>query len=168
MDGYKCSICEEIHPGLPFSYGSPWPRPAYDVPEDEREKRVELSSDQCVIDEEHFFILGRVEIPVIDAEEKTFSWNAWVSLSRENFLRASDLWEVEGRESEPPYFGWLSTTLPCYEPDTFLLKTHVHTRPIGERPFIELEPTDHPLAIEQRNGITFKRVQEIAECVLHG
>jgi hypothetical protein len=30
-----------------------------------------------------------------------------------------------------------------------------------------LEHTDHPLAIEQRNGITMQRVQEIAECVLH-
>ena len=79
----------------------------------------------------------------------------------------SELWEIEGRESEPPYFGWLSTSLPCYEAETFLLKTRVHTRPVGRRPFIELEPTEHSLAIEQRNGITLKRVQEIAECVLH-
>ena len=167
MQGYKCSTCGELHSGLPFSYGSPMPRTVYDVPEAEREERVPLSSDQCVIDEEHFFVLGRVEIPVLDAEEGIFSWNAWVSLSEENFERMSALWEVEGREKEPPYFGWLSTTLPCYEKDTFLLKSNVHIRPVGERPFIELEPTDHPLAIEQRNGITYKRVQEIAECVLH-
>jgi Uncharacterized protein conserved in bacteria (DUF2199) len=48
------------------------------------------------------------------------------------------------------------------------LKTHVHTREVGRRPFIELEPTDHPLAVEQRDGITWERVQEIAEQVLHG
>jgi hypothetical protein len=35
------------------------------------------------------------------------------------------------------------------------------------RPFIELEPTDHPLAIEQRTGISWERVREIAELVLH-
>jgi hypothetical protein len=34
------------------------------------------------------------------------------------------------------------------------------------RPFIELEPTDHPLALEQKNGITVDRVAEIyAYCV---
>ncbi len=33
---------------------------------------------------------------------------------------------------------------------------------------IELEPTDHPLAVEQRVGITLARVQEIAETLLHG
>lgn len=39
--------------------------------------------------------------------------------------------------------------------------------PDGPRPFIELEPTDHPLAVEQRTGITQDRVREIAEAVLH-
>jgi hypothetical protein len=29
------------------------------------------------------------------------------------------------------------------------------------RPYIELEPTDHPLAVEQRNGISVDRVAEI-------
>ena len=47
--------------------------------------------------------------------------------------------------------NWLR--LPCY-PDTVNLKTNVHTRAVGERPFIDVEPTDHPLAVEQRNGIT--------------
>jgi hypothetical protein len=167
MQGYQCSTCGEFHPGLPFSYGSTAPVPYYDIPEAEREERVLLSSDQCVIDDEHFFIMGRLEIPVHDADDGVFSWNVWVSLSKENFERASDLWETSGRENQPPYFGWLSTSLPCYEVDTFLLKTNIHTRKVGERPFVELEPTDHPLAIEQRTGIDLKRVQEIAECVLH-
>ncbi len=39
---------------------------------------------------------------------------------------------------------------------------------VGQRPLIELEPTDHPLAAEQRAGITLARVQEIAETLLHG
>jgi hypothetical protein len=47
------------------------------------------------------------------------------------------------------------------------LKTHVHARPVGQRPFIELEPTDHPLAVEQRSGITMARVREIAAAMLH-
>ena len=168
MQGYQCSTCREFHSGLPFSYSSPAPAPYFAIPEGERDDRVLLSFDQCVIDDEHFFILGRLEIPVLDADEDLFSWNAWVSLSEKNFNRATELWETAGREKEPPYFGWLSTSLPCYVVDTFLLKANIHTRPVGERPFIQLEPTDHPLAIEQRNGIGLKRIQEIAECALHG
>ena len=65
-------------------------------------------------------------------------------------------------------FGWLSTHLPVYEPSTVNLKTLVHTQPVGERPLLELEPTDHPLAVEQREGIDLARVQELAERLLHG
>lgn len=41
--------------------------------------------------------------------------------------------------------------------------SRVHPRPNGIRLYIELEPTDHPLAVEYRNGVTIERVQEIAE-----
>ena len=64
-----------------------------------------------------------------------------------------------------PFFGWLSAELPLY-PSTENLKARVHLRDNGVRPYVELEPTEHPLAIEQRNGITVDRVAEIyAHCV---
>ena len=163
--GYHCRVCGEYHEGLPLHYRAAAPAAFYGVPEAERADRVLLSSDQCVIDDEYFFIVGNVDIPVVGHDE-LFSWDVWVSLSRAHFTRAHQLWTTEGRESEPPYFGWLSTALPGY-PDTLHLKTHVHTRVVGRRPFVELEPTDHPLAVEQRTGITWDRVQEIAELVLH-
>lgn len=125
-----------------------------------------LSSDQCVINAQHFFVKGLIEIPVQDGGD-VFSWGVWVSLSRENFFRMADSWDTPGREAEEPSFGWLNTELPVYAPTTVDLKTRVHTRPLGERPYVEVEPTDHPLAIEQRNGITPARVRAIAEAVLH-
>ncbi|MCQ8775145.1 DUF2199 domain-containing protein [Streptomyces telluris] len=125
-----------------------------------------LSSDQCVIRAQQYFVKGLIEIPVIGSDE-VFSWGVWVSLSRESFSRMADLWDVPGREAEGPYFGWLTTDLPVYSPTTLNLKTSVHTRPVGERPYVEVEPTDHPLAVEQRTGITPDRVREICEAVLH-
>jgi hypothetical protein len=107
-----------------------------------------------------------VEIPVLDADED-FDWGVWVSLSRDNFRRAYELWDAPERAAEPPYFGWLSTELPAYGPSTVNLKTNLQTRPPGERPLVELEPTGHPLAVEQRTGITVARVREIAELLLH-
>jgi hypothetical protein len=125
----------------------------------------QLSSDQCVIDNSHYFVLGRIEIPVVDREEQ-FVWLAWVSLSQKNFSRACELWDKAGRENEPPYFGWLSSALP-YAPSTLNLKVNLHTRPVGERPFIKLETTEHPLAVEQREGISLAKVQQIAERLIH-
>jgi hypothetical protein len=162
---FTCSRCGQVHEGLPLSFSADAPVHYYGVPEHERARRAELSSDQCVIDGEHFFVRGCLDIPIHGGGD-VFRWGVWVSLSEKSFLRMSELWETLGRESEPPYFGWLSTRLPMY-PDTIELKTNVHTRPLGERPFIELEPTDHPLAIEQRSGISLARAREIAEGLLH-
>ena len=89
-----------------------------------------------------------------------------LSQSEKNFKLTIELMDTEGRESEEPYFGWLSNNLHLY-PDTTNLKTHVHTQPVGFAPIIELEQTDHPLAVEQREGITLDRVKEIAAMILH-
>jgi hypothetical protein len=165
MQQYKCRTCENLHEGPPLVYGADAPELWYLLPEEERDSRALLSTDQCIIDDKYFFIRGRLEIPVLNRDE-IFSWLVWVSLSTQNFARASKLWEKKGREKEPAYFGWLSTSLPVY-PETLSLKTNVHTRPVGMRPFIELESTTHPLSVEQREGITWERVQDIAEKILH-
>ncbi|MFF0747203.1 DUF2199 domain-containing protein [Streptomyces sp. NPDC004111] len=54
-----------------------------------------------------------------------------------------------------------------YSPSTISAKTHIHTGPIRQRPFLELEPTDHPLLVEQRPGIASERLRATAEAVPH-
>lgn len=162
--GFICSCCGKFHEELPMSYGSPAPYYWYGIDAEELDESTELTSDQCVIEGKYFFIRGSIEIPV-KGNESPFIWDVWVSLSEENFLRTSEYWEEEGREGIlEPMFGWLSTSLPCY-PETLSLKTMVYTREVGFRPFIELEPTVHPLAIEQCEGIKMSRVKEIAELI---
>ena len=159
---FHCASCGELH-GLPFAYGTD--APYYWEPQVEAEGRGTLGEEQCEIDE-HLFVRGRLCVPVLDADED-FEWGVWTTLSPESYLRMSDLWETPGREAEPPFFGWLSTELPGYEPSTLNLKTSVQIQPVGERPTIALEPTDHPLAVEQREGITVERVRRIALELLH-
>ncbi|MFD4233127.1 DUF2199 domain-containing protein [Streptomyces sp. NPDC058542] len=162
--GFTCSCCGSHHVELPMNYSAE--APCFWEPSFADSTDCLLSPDQCVIRAQHYFVKGLIEIPITGSDE-VFSWAAWISLSRDNFARSADLWDTPGRETEEPYFGWLSTDLFLYTPSTINLKTHVHTRPIGQRPLIELEPTDHPLAVEQRTGITMERVREIAEAVLH-
>ncbi len=163
--GFICVTCGAYHPQIPMCFGPSAPEMWLSMSASERKNRAELSSDQCVIDGKHFFLLGRIVLPVLGSPEP-FIWLAWVSLSEVNFYRASELWNQAGRENEPPYFAWLQSALP-YDVSTINLKTRVLTQPIGERPLIELEPTDHPLSLEQHQGITMTRVQQIAEAILH-
>ncbi|MBB5018588.1 hypothetical protein HNQ59_001879 [Chitinivorax tropicus] len=165
MPGYQCNTCGAYHATLPTSYGAVAPDVWLALPEAEREERAVLSSDQCIVDGHYFFILGRLEIP-LNGEAEPFSWLVWVSLSKADFGRANELWETAGREVEPPYDGWLCTSLPCY-PSTLRLKVKVHTRPVGHRPFVELLPCDHPLYLEQRDGVDLTRVQALAEALMH-
>jgi hypothetical protein len=46
-------------------------------------------------------------------------------------------------------------------PDTLNLKTMAHLRDNGIRPYIEVEPTEHPLAVDQHQGITLDRALEL-------
>ena len=166
MPTFRCAQCDAIHEGPPLSYGVRAPDAWDALPKRERKLRAVLTDERCVIDGEHHFVKGNVRIPIVDGPS-VLDWTVWVSLSGANFARAVELWNAPGRESEPGYFGWLSNLLPAY-PSTINLRTTVHTQPVGVRPLIELEASDHPLAIEQRKGITMRRVQEIAEQLLHG
>lgn len=165
MNTYRCKTCNELHEGPPLGYGAKTPTAYQAVPKADQETKCSITEDQCIIYDKYFFILGNIFLPIIGSEE-TFNWTVWISLSEENFFRSSELWDETGRENEPPYFGWLSTSLPIY-PDTINLKADVHTQPVGERPTIVLQSNDHPLVKEQENGITMDRVEEIASLLLH-
>ncbi len=142
------------------------PTPVAAMTAEERARRVELSSDMCVVDESSFFLLGCLDLPIRDTDE-AFRFLVWVSQSEQSFANAFALWETPGREATPPTFGWLSTEVPLY-PRTVGLQTQVHTQPVGVRPSVVLEPSEHPLAIDQRDGISRERAIEMATALLHG
>ena len=170
--GYECRSCGQHHDDLPFSY---WAEAPAFWSEFETDEHSVLGQEHCIIAGEQFFVRARLVIPVNDADANAtddgapaeFDWGVWVSLSERNYDRMAELWTTPGRESEPPYFGWLCTDLPLYRPSTLGLKTMLHTQAVGYRPVVELESVEHPLALEQRTGITLARVQQIAELLMH-
>jgi hypothetical protein len=162
---FTCGRCGQVHEGPPLAYGADYPDAWAAIPEPERPRRVALSEEQCIIDQRDFYVRARLAIPVLDGPGP-FEWGVWVSVGPKSFLRMAELWTSPGREREPPYTGWLQTDLPGYPP-TLGLRCRVLTQPVGERPLVELETSKHPLALEQRRGMTSARVQEIAEQLLH-
>ncbi len=157
---FTCGQCEEVHEGVP---GFSWDHPIdyLMIPEEQRARRCHLTPDWCTIDEQSFFVRGCLEIPVHD-ESDPFIWGVWVSLSRESFEAFRNVFPEAKRSHIGPFFGWLRAHIRSY-PETLNLKTRVRLRDEGTRPFIELEPTDHVLAVEQRKGIDRARVIELFE-----
>lgn len=163
---FRCRSCGEWHVGLPaFHFDGPAQLGV--VPAEERDARVELTDDGCVLDLDgrHYFVRGQLEIPVRDSDDH-FLWSVWLSLSETSFARFAALFDDPAREAGETFFGWLCNVLPDY-PDTMFLKTRVHVRPYPLRPRVELEPTDHPLAVDQREGMARERAVVLAERLLH-
>ena len=119
---FQCPICGEIHDGIPH-LGSDRPDPWWDVPEEERSGRIELTSETCIIDDEEFFIRGVIEIPIHGCPDP-FGFGVWVSQKKENFFQYL---EKPDSSAIGPFFGWLCTRVACYQEDTFLLKTMAGT-----------------------------------------
>lgn len=161
-----CPTCGNALPDVPLCYGADAPWRQLGVAESEFRSRVELTDNQCIVDDKHYFIRGHIDIPVL-ASTEVFSWSVWCSLSEKSFWHASKRWKKKSRVNDDPYFGWLMTRLPVY-PDTLHLETSVKPREVGRVPLVTVERLEHPLAVEQRHGITSERVREIAHIILHG
>ncbi|MBC6608890.1 DUF2199 domain-containing protein [Hymenobacter sp. BT188] len=144
-----------MHDSLP-DIGFAKPEPFFTVPKDEREYRIKLTADTCVIDNEEFFIRGLIEIPV-HGQDATFGLGVWVSQKEENF--ANYVMNPDSAEIGP-YFSWLCSDIPAFG-STVNLKTRAHFNGINLRPTIELEPTEHPLSVAQNEGISIEHAWEI-------
>jgi hypothetical protein len=120
---WKCGTCEEWHSGpcLDFGYDAPhywnssadksfrWtilPSGALDC-----SNRFFLDEDYCAIDDQHFFVRGIIDLPIIGAAD-SFRWGVWGSLSRTNFESLIRADELGNRPESAEMFSWLSTRLP--------------------------------------------------------
>ena len=154
---YHCGTCGQTHDGLP-DLGFRWPDPYFDVPEAERVARVKGNTDTCAIDNEAFYIRGVILMPVVGTSDH-FGLGVWVSQKRENFQTYLDNYDTP---EIGPFFGWLSNSIPFYQPDTWALKTRAHFQGRNQRPLIELAPCDHPLYLDYSQGVTLERAWSIA------
>lgn len=164
---FRCAGCGEEHDLADLSFGADSPDQWDRLTEAER-ARSELGGETCVIraeSETSRYVRAVLRVPIAATSEE-FSWGVWVSLSEKSFAEVEAHWDAAHRVELGPYFGWLCTRVPGY-PDSMFLKTSVSQRPVGSRPLVTLEPTDHPLAVHQREGIRQDELQRIVVQELH-
>jgi hypothetical protein len=163
-ESYVCSTCGREHEGIPFSFAADFPDNYANLSKDDRDTRTIIGSDQCVIDQEQFYIRGCLELPIQESDD-VFLWGVWATVHEKDFDELSAHWETEGREKKiGPFKGRLANSLSIY-PDTFNLRLEVKIEPVGTRPLFFLEEPEHPLTIEQRKGLTKQKAEEYA-CLL--
>jgi hypothetical protein len=159
-----CASCGETHRGLfDLAVDRPEPWPGERVPESNSAvvgRTHVLTEDFCIIENRDYLVRCVLQLPIIGAATERLGYGVWSTLSSTNFALYLDTFDSGDQGNVGPWFGWFSNRLKGY-PDTMNLKCMVHPRPGRQRPFIELEPTDHPLAVEQQQGITIDRLLEL-------
>lgn len=149
-----------------MSFAAEFPDMYANMKREERDSRAVIGSDQCIIDQQHFFIRGCLEIPILGSND-VFLWGLWASVREEVFDEISEGWEMVGREKfHGPFKGRLSNSLAEY-PETLNLKLEIVLQLVGARPLFMVEETGHALAVEQTSGITRERALAMAALLLH-
>jgi len=152
MPGFQCGVCGKHHPHLPRDIAFRRPDPYFDVPEPERERRVQISDDLCIVDDTAYFIRGVLYLPVTD-DHGQFGWGAWAQVSDVDFERYLKAWDTNSDDSVPPFPGRLASALDPY-PGSSRLAVTISLRSGNQRPVFTVVSEDHPLGIDQRHGIS--------------
>src|ERR1043166_5940546 len=112
VTGFVCRTCCQHHNGLPWSFSVPTPVHYDSISRWLRWYRCRSlgnpnDPDLWIIDDKYFYIRGQLDVQITDTGG-VFSWGVWVSLSSSTFERILEVWDMPGRETQPPSFGWLS------------------------------------------------------------
>lgn len=168
---FTCTCCGEIHEGSP-SFAFQAPDPYTGLTPEEKQGMAQLDPDFCTIayqDHTDYFVRAVLEVPIHGVEDP-FLWGIWVSLSEKSFRRYRDTCDapVEG----DGFFGWVCNRIGLYPWDRSRA-SDVFVQPAGLRPKVILHRGDDgdaggdPLVIDQANGISIARAQELAERAMH-
>jgi len=164
---YRCSNCDEVHEGSPsFGFNEPLP---YTWLSEDQKAAAHLGNDLCTIPGEegtNYFVRAVLEVPIHGVDEP-FTWGVWVSLSEKSYNRYVDTYDdpVEG----DGFFGWVCNEIGLYPYDK-TRAADVLVQLGGMRPKLRLHSGDNeddPLVIDQQNGISVARAQQLAEQAMH-
>jgi hypothetical protein len=164
MADYTCSCCGEVHAAWPdWHFAAPAAVGA--VPPDEREARVDLTSDGCTIDGREFYAKGLLSLPV-QGGGQPLTFGVWVSLAGPDFDAYAELFGREDRAAGAAFLGWLGNDVPGFEAEA-PLAVRLHVREYPLRPWVEPAPDDHPLAAAYRTGVPRAEAVARVERLLH-
>ncbi|ELR12091.1 ankyrin repeat-containing protein [Acanthamoeba castellanii str. Neff] len=154
----------------------------------------QLSLDLCIIvksaeesekegeEEDHkrkYFVRGLIHIPTLasasssakddrgEGEGEGLTWGVWVRVNEETFKWIVTTWDKDGREHDDKakgFTGEIATRLPTYLKDTLGLKVQLKIQPAGRRPTLVVLDA-HPLAAQQKNGITRKKLLQTVHAI---
>ena len=167
--GFTCSVCGAYHDERMLDIRLGLPEPIFRLSEGERDRQAWLADDTAVLEPPdaapRFFVRGLVEIPVPELGDD-FRYGAWVELDEDDWRRVAELWSDHDGWEQPPFEGRLASELEPYVA-TEGLPVLLRLEQVDRLPSVHLGKSEHPLAVEQRAGISVERSEQLAATVMH-
>lgn len=162
--GFVCSVCGEFHAERMLDIRMSLPDAIYVLDEEARERRAWVGDDFAVLDDERFFVRGLLEIPIPELDGY-FGYGVWTEVSPDDFRELARRWTEPEQASAVD--AVLANELAPYVA-TIGLAARLEPVSAVRLPSVEVADSVHPLAVDQRRGISVTRSDELAATVLHG
>jgi hypothetical protein len=165
-----CASCGVEHDLSELEPSFERPDAYFAIPGDERAARCWNGDTMCVLRTpeapDRFYL--RVVLPIpVRGEPQPFCWGVWVEVAEPDFTMVYDRWDDPDQSSATPFPARLANGLHDMPPTVGLPGSVRLTSPTTV-PSFELAPElDHPLAVDQREGVYSERLLEWLSPVLH-
>jgi hypothetical protein len=114
MPGFRCATCDRVHDHLPRDIAYRRPDRYFDVPEEERERRVYEDDDLCTIDGDAFMIRAILYTPIGGGDDGQSGWGVWVAVSEDDYYRYLEAWDSDTEDEMPPFVGQIANEIVPY------------------------------------------------------
>lgn len=125
---------------------------------DDRARLVRANDDLCVVDGKRFFVRALLPLPV-ESREHPYCIGLWVEVTEAAFRRIYELWESNEQVLEPSFAAQIANEIPIVS-GSLGLRAELRLTGPTTRPDVFLEPSEHPLYVEQARGIDEHRASE--------
>lgn len=153
-----CATCGKSHEGELFELAYLRPDAVVAMDSVARSAHVRESNDICVIDDERFFVRATLPLNVHESAED-YRIGVWVELPKASFERVRELWSAPDQASEPPFAAALANDVR-HHPGSLGHAVLLQLTGPTTRPAVSFPDPVHPLAIEQRDGVSLHRASE--------
>lgn len=163
-----CACCGEELTGLPLDVSIEYPDSILALSDEDKAKYVDRPCRSLMSwRNKVFFVRGIIEIPILGTDDH-FRYGAWTRIEKKDYKKFVKAWVISKRKDtivDEHIYGYFSCTMPPnLYPSAYNLYAIVCDRADIAAGLV-LEPTEHPLSLEQHNGITMERVHEIVRAL---
>ncbi len=164
----QCSRCSQEHDLEHMDPSFALPDVVFALSPAERKKSARIRKDMCALpDKDLYFMRVLLRFHVAN-RLRPCNWGVWVQVEYKVIQQMVELWDDDARLDMLPATGALANELTGY-PGSLGLQGELRFANLTDIPYFTLGlDSDHPLAQDQRTGVSAERAVDWLVSIAHG